>query len=191
MIAAAESDAARTIGQGEAQAARIANEAQAADPAFYQFLKSLETYRAALDSKTTLVLSADSSFLRLLTQGVLDPARAEARKLADPPERSAWPPRLRRNAAARRSSRRVESTESTAPAPIRASRRSKNHEPTHALDWRPLARRGSRYLATGSRPCSPTRSESSGDSGRFSTSRGSRVCTGDCPGVSTALTGSS
>ena len=70
MIAAAESDAARAIGQGEAQAARIANEAHAADPAFYQFLKSLETYRAALDSKTTLVLSADSSFLRLLTQGV-------------------------------------------------------------------------------------------------------------------------
>ena len=74
VIAAAESDAARTIGEGEAQAARIANEAQAADPAFYQFLKTLETYRAALDSKTTLVLSADSSFLRLLTQGVPDPA---------------------------------------------------------------------------------------------------------------------
>ena len=73
VIAAAESDAARTIGEGEAQAARIANEAQAADPAFYQFLKTLETYRTALDSKTTLVLSADSSFLRLLTQGVPDP----------------------------------------------------------------------------------------------------------------------
>src|SRR5271170_7723804 len=74
LIAAAESDSARMIGEGEAQAARIANEAQAADPAFYQFLKTLETYRAALDAKTTLVLSADSSFLRLLTQGVPDPA---------------------------------------------------------------------------------------------------------------------
>jgi membrane protease subunit HflC len=74
VIAAAESDAARTIGEGEAQAARIANEAQAADPAFFQFLKTLETYRAALDAKTTLVLSADSSFLRLLTHGVADPA---------------------------------------------------------------------------------------------------------------------
>ena len=49
------------IGEGEAQAARIANEAQAADPAFYQFLKTLETYRAALDARTTLVLSADSA----------------------------------------------------------------------------------------------------------------------------------
>jgi membrane protease subunit HflC len=74
VIAAAEADAARTIGEGEAQAARIANEAQAADPAFFQFLKTLETYRVALDSKTTLVLSADSRFLRLLTQGVPDPA---------------------------------------------------------------------------------------------------------------------
>ena len=74
VIAAAESDAARTTGEGETEAARIANESQAADPAFYQFLKTLETYRAALDSKTTLVLSADGSFLRLLTQGVPDPA---------------------------------------------------------------------------------------------------------------------
>jgi modulator of FtsH protease HflC len=74
VIAVAEADAARQIGEGEAQAARISNEAQAADPSFYQFLKTLETYRAALDSKTTLVLSADSRFLRLLTHGVPDPA---------------------------------------------------------------------------------------------------------------------
>ncbi len=71
-IAQAEADAARLIGEGEAEAARIANEAHAADPAFYQFLKTLETYRAALDARTTLVLSADSRFLRLLTQGIPD-----------------------------------------------------------------------------------------------------------------------
>ena len=69
-IAEAEAEAARLIGEGEAQATRIANEAHAADPTFYQFLKTLETYRAALDSRTTLVLSAESAFLRLLTQGV-------------------------------------------------------------------------------------------------------------------------
>ncbi len=74
LIARAEADAARLIGEGEAQAARIANQAHAADPAFYQFQKTLETYRAALDARTTLVLSADSSFLRLLSQGVPDPA---------------------------------------------------------------------------------------------------------------------
>jgi membrane protease subunit HflC len=69
-VAEAEADAARLVGEGEAQAARIANDAHAADPAFYRFLKTLETYRAALDAKTTLVLSADSPFLKLLTQGV-------------------------------------------------------------------------------------------------------------------------
>jgi modulator of FtsH protease HflC len=73
-LAEAEADAARLIGEGEAQATRIANEAHAADPAFYQFLKTLETYRAALDQRTTLILSADSAFLKLLTQGVPDAA---------------------------------------------------------------------------------------------------------------------
>jgi len=72
-LAEAEADAARLVGEGEAQAARIAGEAHAADPDFYQFLKTLDTYRAALDAKTTLVLSADSAFLRLLTKGVDEP----------------------------------------------------------------------------------------------------------------------
>src|SRR6185437_6035880 len=73
-VAEAEAEAARVIGDGEAQATRIANDAHAADPAFYQFLKTLETYRAALDNRTTLVLSADSAFLRLLTQGSNEPS---------------------------------------------------------------------------------------------------------------------
>jgi len=73
-VAEAEADAARVIGDGEAQATRIANDAHAADPAFYQFLKTLETYRAALDSRTTLVLSADSAFLKVLTQGASEPS---------------------------------------------------------------------------------------------------------------------
>src|SRR5947209_14879031 len=72
-VAEAEADAARLVGEGEAEATRIANAAHAADPAFYQFLKTLETYRAALDARTTLVLSADSAFLRLLTQGSSEP----------------------------------------------------------------------------------------------------------------------
>lgn len=69
-VAGAEAEAARLVGTGEAEAARIANEAHAVDPAFYQFLKTLDTYKAALDGRTTLVLSADSPFLRLLTQGL-------------------------------------------------------------------------------------------------------------------------
>jgi membrane protease subunit HflC len=90
IIAKAESDAARLIGEGEAQAARIANEAHAVDPAFYQFQKTLETYRAALDARTTLVLSADSSFLRLLSQGVPDlPAGGPSGKKPAKPAASA------------------------------------------------------------------------------------------------------
>lgn len=77
-VAEAEAEAARVVGEGEAEATRIANAAHSADPAFYQFLKTLETYRAALDNKTTLVLSAESDFLRLLTRGVADPAPASS-----------------------------------------------------------------------------------------------------------------
>jgi membrane protease subunit HflC len=73
IVAQAEADAARALGEGEAEATRIANDAHAADPDFYQFLKTLETYREALDKKTTLILSADSEFLRLLTKGVPSP----------------------------------------------------------------------------------------------------------------------
>ena len=78
LVAKAEADAARAIGEGEAEAARIANEAHAVDPAFYQFLKTLETYKAALDKRTTLVLSADSPFLKLLTQGLPTPQPPQA-----------------------------------------------------------------------------------------------------------------
>ena len=69
-LAEAEADAARTVGEGEAAATRIANEAHAADPDFYRFLTMLETYRAALDERTTLVLSSESPFLKLLIDGL-------------------------------------------------------------------------------------------------------------------------
>ena len=75
-------------GEGEAAATRIANEAHSADPAFYQFLKTLDTYRSALDNRTTLVLSAESAFLKLLTQGLPDPPRSpESPVVSRPPSR--------------------------------------------------------------------------------------------------------
>ena len=77
-VAQAEADAARILGEGEAEATRLANAAHAADPSFYQFLKTLETYREALDRKTTLILSAESDFLRLLTQGISDDPREDS-----------------------------------------------------------------------------------------------------------------
>ena len=83
-LAEAQADAVRLVGEGEAQAARIANDAHAADPNFYRFLKTLETYRAALDARTTLVLSADSPFLKLLTQGVPDTTPPAGSPIASP-----------------------------------------------------------------------------------------------------------
>ena len=72
LLAQAKREATRLRGEGEAKAIEIFNAAHAKDPAFYQLLKTLDTYRAILDDQTTVVLSADSPLLRLLTQGVAD-----------------------------------------------------------------------------------------------------------------------
>jgi len=70
ILSQAERDAARMRGQGEARAIDLANAAHRQDPAFYELLKTLEAYRAMLDDQTTVVLSADSPLLRLLTRGL-------------------------------------------------------------------------------------------------------------------------
>jgi membrane protease subunit HflC len=69
VLARAEADAERLKGQGDADAIRVLNEAHARDPKFYEFVRTLETYRSILDEKATLVLSSTSPLLRLLTQG--------------------------------------------------------------------------------------------------------------------------
>jgi membrane protease subunit HflC len=53
-------------GKADAEATRIYAQAYNADPEFYQFLKTLETYRAALEKDTWLILSTDSEFFRYL-----------------------------------------------------------------------------------------------------------------------------
>ena len=53
------------------------NEAHARDPEFYQTLRTLDSYKAIINEKTTLVLSASSSLLKLLVDGVPN-ARAAA-----------------------------------------------------------------------------------------------------------------
>jgi membrane protease subunit HflC len=53
-------------GKADAEATRIYGQAYALDPEFYQFLKTLETYRSSLDSETWLVLSTDNEFLKFL-----------------------------------------------------------------------------------------------------------------------------
>ena len=58
-----------TIGQGEAEAARIYATAHNRNPRFYRLVRTLESYRRVLNEKTTVVLSTDSELLQLLTEG--------------------------------------------------------------------------------------------------------------------------
>jgi len=55
-----------TRGLADAEATQIYAAAYSKDPDFYQFLKTLETYRSSLDEDVTLVLSSDSEFLTFL-----------------------------------------------------------------------------------------------------------------------------
>jgi modulator of FtsH protease HflC len=73
LLAQAKREATRVRGEGEAKAIEIFNAAHRKDPQFYELLKTLETYRLMLDDQTTIVLSADSPLLKLLTQGLPSP----------------------------------------------------------------------------------------------------------------------
>ena len=65
-----ESEAFRTAeetrGNADAEATRIYAQAYSKDADFYQFLKTLETYRSSLDENVTLLLSSNSEFLSFL-----------------------------------------------------------------------------------------------------------------------------
>ena len=69
VLAKAEAEALRIAGQAEAEAARISGEAYRKDPAFAEFLRTLDAYKAILDDRTTIVLSTGSPLLRMLTAG--------------------------------------------------------------------------------------------------------------------------
>lgn len=56
-------------GEGDAEAARIYGQAYSRNPSFYKLTRTLETYKQTLDDRTTVILSSDSEFLRLLTRG--------------------------------------------------------------------------------------------------------------------------
>lgn len=70
LLAKADADAERIRGEAEAEATAILNQAHSADPEFYRTMRTLDAYRTILNDKTTLVLSASSSLLKLLTEGV-------------------------------------------------------------------------------------------------------------------------
>ena len=70
LIAKADADAERIRGEAEAESTAILNQAHAADPEFYRTMRTLDAYRTILNDKTTLVLSASSSMLKMLTEGI-------------------------------------------------------------------------------------------------------------------------
>ena len=53
-------------GKADAGATRIYAEAYNLDPEFYQFMRTLETYRIIMDKETILLLSTDAEFLKYL-----------------------------------------------------------------------------------------------------------------------------
>jgi membrane protease subunit HflC len=69
LLAEAQRQADVLRSQGDVESSRIFNEAYGRDPRFYDFYRSLESYRKALATDTTMVLSPDSEFFRIFRSG--------------------------------------------------------------------------------------------------------------------------
>lgn len=69
LLAEAYRDAEKLKGEGDAEAARIYGQAYGKNPQFYRFIRTLDSYKKILNDKTSIILSADSELLKLLTQG--------------------------------------------------------------------------------------------------------------------------
>jgi len=69
IVAEARGKAEVERGKGDAGAARIYAEAYSTDAEFYGFLRGLEAYRKTIGEGTTMVLSPDHEFFRLLSSG--------------------------------------------------------------------------------------------------------------------------
>ncbi len=64
--AQAYAEAEKIKGEGDAEALEIYAEAYNKDPEFYQFVKTLSTYKKALGNKTKIVIDSDSEFAKYL-----------------------------------------------------------------------------------------------------------------------------
>lgn len=68
LLAEARAEAEAILGQGEAEALRLLGDAYRQDPEFFEFLRSLESYRTIIDDNTTLFLESDSKLLEALNE---------------------------------------------------------------------------------------------------------------------------
>ncbi len=65
-------------GEADAEATTIYNEAYGADPEFYRFFQTLESYARTLGSETVLMLGADSDYFHYLRDASEAPVAADA-----------------------------------------------------------------------------------------------------------------
>lgn len=70
LLAKANAEAERIRGEGDAEAIRILNDAYSRDPEFAAVVQTLEAYKQILNDRTTLVLSASNSLLKILVEGI-------------------------------------------------------------------------------------------------------------------------
>ncbi|MBM80801.1 MAG: HflC protein [Planctomycetaceae bacterium] len=70
ILARANADAERIRGEADAESISILNAAHSQDRQLYKMLRALDSYEKIINERTTLVLSANSNLLRLLTEGL-------------------------------------------------------------------------------------------------------------------------
>jgi modulator of FtsH protease HflC len=93
ILSAAYKEAQTLKGEGDAEALRIYAEACDQAPDFYRFIRTLTAYKEILNRDTTLVLSADSDLMRLLTDFDADTVSVDsAGKPASAPGTGFTPP---------------------------------------------------------------------------------------------------
>ena len=66
MLAIAKREAAEIIAEGEAEAAKIYNDAFSKDPEFYSLYRTLESYKKTIGEDTMIILPSDSPYAKLL-----------------------------------------------------------------------------------------------------------------------------
>ena len=54
------------IGRADAEAIKIYANAYNRDPGFYEFLKTLETYKETMDKKNTLIMTTDTDYYKFI-----------------------------------------------------------------------------------------------------------------------------
>jgi len=71
MIAKAKADAEEIRSEGEAEAAKVYNNAFSKDPEFYSLYRTLESYKKTIGEDTVIILPSDSPYARILS-GYID-----------------------------------------------------------------------------------------------------------------------